>query len=196
MWLDVTTSFAWHRVWPVPEALPVRQVHAWIVDEAGRALLLELPVGWRLPGCALARRDADWLAALRRRLRREADVTVRDVLPLGYQLVHPSDAEPHAQLRVVARMDVWHERTASPGPGPGPELELEPGAELEPERGPAHPRVWVPLDQAAALLNWGEPGRAQAVAVAQTACERYGFDAAGLLAQGADHPGGPVTQMV
>ena len=180
MWLGVTTSFAWHRVWPVPEALPVRQVHAWIVDEAGRALLLELPVGWRLPGCALDRRDADWLAALRRELRREADVTVRDVLPLGYQLVHPSDAEPHAQLRVVARMDVWHERTASP----------------EPERGPAHPRVWVPLDQAAALLNWGEPGRAQAVAVAQTACERYGFDAAGLLAQGADHPGGPVTQMV
>ena len=174
----VTTSIAWHRVWPAPSALPVRQVHAWIVDEPGRALLLEMPGGWRLPGGSPEQQDPDWLATLHRELRQEAAVTVRDVIPLGYQEVHSSGAEPHAQLRVVARVDVWHEQAQGP------------------DRGPVHPRVWVPLDQAAALLNWGEPGRAQAVAVAQVACGRYGFDAAGLLAQGAGRPAAPVIEVV
>ena len=165
-------------MWPAPEALPVRQVHAWVVDQAGRALLLEMPGGWNLPGGSPEPPDTDWLGTLHRELRAEAAVTVRDVIPLGYQEVHRSGAEPYAQLRAVARVDVWHEQT------PDPEL------------GPVRPRVWVPLAQAAVLLNWGEPGRAQAVSSAEVACEAYGFDAAGLLAQGAGRPSTPVTQVV
>jgi 8-oxo-dGTP diphosphatase len=174
----VTTSFAWHQVWPAPQALPVREVQAWIVDEAGRALLLEMPGGWDLPGGTPEQHDADWLATLHRELRAGADVTVGDVIPLGYQEVRPSGAEPYARLRAVARVEVWHEQTP------------------DPDHGLVHPRVWVPLDQAAVLLNWGEPGRAQAVAAAQAACDAYGFDAAGLLAQGAAHPDPPVVQVV
>ncbi len=44
-WLGVTTSFVWYRSWPVPEALPVRQVYAWVVNEAGHVLLIGMPGG-------------------------------------------------------------------------------------------------------------------------------------------------------
>jgi hypothetical protein len=30
--------------------MPVRQVYAWIVDEGGRVLLIDMPGGWNLPG--------------------------------------------------------------------------------------------------------------------------------------------------
>ncbi|WP_312006232.1 NUDIX hydrolase [Streptomyces sp. B1866] len=174
----MTTSFLWHRVWPAPETLPVRQVYAWILDEAGRVLLIDMPGGWNLPGGTPEDHDADWQATLRREVLEEADVTLSDVVPLGYQEVRADDAEPFAQLRVAARVAEWREATQ------------------DPDSGLVYPRVWVPLDRAAGLLGWGEPGRAQAAAAAQVACEVYGFVAAAAVAQGASAVSTPVMQRV
>jgi 8-oxo-dGTP pyrophosphatase MutT (NUDIX family) len=171
-------SFVWHRRWPAPVGLPVRQVYAWIVDEDGRALLIDMPGGWNLPGGTPEEYDAGWEATLHREVLEEADVTVRDVVPLGYQEVRPDGGEPFAQLRVVARVDQW--RQATP----------------DPDSGLVYPRVWVPLDQAADLLGWGAPGRAQAAAAAQVAYGVYGFQAARALAQGASADSTPVMQLV
>jgi 8-oxo-dGTP pyrophosphatase MutT (NUDIX family) len=103
LWLRVTTSFAWHRMWPVPAGLSMRQVYAWIVDEEARALLIDMPGGWNLPGGTPEPHDGGWETTLRREVLEEADVTVRVVVPFGYQEVCADGGEPFAQLRVAAR---------------------------------------------------------------------------------------------
>jgi 8-oxo-dGTP pyrophosphatase MutT (NUDIX family) len=171
-------SFVWHRSWPAPADLPVRQVYAWIVNEDGRALLIGMPGGWNLPGGTPEECDAGWEATLLREVLEEADVTVRDVVPLGYQEVSAGGGAPFAQLRVVARVDQWREATP------------------DPDNGLVYPRVWVLLDQAADLLGWGAPGRAQAAAAAQVAYEVYGFPTQRALAQGASEESTLVMQVV
>ncbi len=137
------------------------------MNEEGCVLLIKMPHGWNLPGGTPESHDIGWEATLRREFLEEADITLRDVVPLGYQEVRSDDAEPYAQLRVAARVDVWREPTP------------------DPDSGLIYPRVWVPLGQAADLLAWGEPGRAQAAAAARVACEAYGFAALAAVAQGA-----------
>jgi 8-oxo-dGTP pyrophosphatase MutT (NUDIX family) len=155
----------------------MRQVYAWIVDEDAQVLLIKMPGGWNLPGGTPEEHDADWQATLRREVLEEADVTVRDVVPLGYQEVCPDGGEPFVQLRVVARVDQWREATP------------------DPDNGWVYPRVWTPMGEAADLLGWGEPGRAQAAAAARVAFEVYGF-AAAAVAQGASEASTPVMQLV
>ena len=178
MCLGVTTRFLWNRAWPAPTALVVRQVYSWILDEDARVLLLEMPGGWNLPGGTPEVCDADWLATLEREVLEEADVTLRDVTPLGYQEVQPEAGEPFAQLRVAARVDRWLPATP------------------DPDNGLVYPRVWVPLGEAAERLGWGEPGRAQAAAAAQVALTLYGVAAAAPVAQGDRVARTPVMQSV
>ena len=173
LWLGVTTSFAWHCSWPVPEALPVGQVYAWVVSEAGCVLLIGMPGGWNLPGGTPEVHDASWEATLHREVLEEADITLRDVVPLGYQVVRSGDAEPFAQLRVAARVGEWRARTP------------------DPDSGLVYPRVWVPLGEAADLVGWGASGHAQAAAVARVGCEVYGVVALAAIAQGTSAASAP-----
>jgi len=122
--------------------------------------------------------DASWEATLHREVLEEADITLRDVVPLGYQVVRSDDAKPFAQLRVVARVGEWR----APTP--------------DPDGGLVYPRVWVPLGEAADLLGWGEPGRAQAAAAARVGCEVYGVVALAAIVQGASAVSAPVMQLV
>ena len=93
-------------------------------------------------------------------------MTVRGVVPLGYQEVRPEAGEPFARLRVAARVEQWLPATP------------------DPDNGLVYPRVWVPLGEAADRLGWGEPGRAQAAAAAQVALTLYGFPGAAPVARG------------
>jgi len=156
----------------------VRQVYAWIVDEDARVLLLEMPGGWNLPGGTPEDVDGGWRATLEREVLEEADVVLRDVVPLGYQEVRPGSGAPFAQLRVAARVDRWLPATP------------------DPDNGQVYPRVWVPLGEAAERLGWGEPGRAQEAAAAQVALTVYGFAAAAAVAQGDRASSTPVMQLV
>lgn len=156
----------------------MRQVYAWIVDQDARVLLLEMPGGWNLPGGTPEDVDRDWQATLEREVLEEADVTVRDVVPLGYQEVRTDAGEAFAQLRVAARVDRWLPSTP------------------DPDNGQVYPRVWVPLSEAAERLGWGAPGRAQAAAAAQVALTLYGFAAAAPVAQGDRSANTPLMQLV
>ena len=174
----VTTSFEWHQGWPAPSGMAVRQVYAWVMDPAGRVLLLAMPGGWNLPGGTPERRDADWRETLARELVEEADLTACDVVPLGYQVVREDGGEPFVQLRVAARVAEW--RNSTP----------------DPDTGQVYRRVWVPIGAAAELLGWGAPGQAQAVAAAKVAVDVYGFTAAAATAQGASDASSRVMQLV
>lgn len=158
----------------------MRQVYAWVVDAAGQVLLIGMPGGWNLPGGTPEVCDVGWEATLQREVMEEADVTLRDVVPLGYQEVRSEGGGPFAQLRVAARVDEWREPTP------------------DPDGGLIYPRVWVPLGRAADLLGWGEPGHAQAAAAAQVACDIYGFGFTALaaIAHGASVASTPVMQVV
>ncbi len=156
----------------------MRQVYAWVVNEAAHVLLIGMPGGWNLPGGTPEVYDDGWEATLRREVLEEADITLRDVVPLGYQEVRSKDAGPFAQLRVAARVDEWREPTP------------------DPDSGLIYPRVWLPLGQATDLLGWGEPGRAQASAAAQVALDIYGFAAVAAIAQGASAASTRVMQVV
>jgi len=168
----------WHQCWPVPDSLPIHQVYAWVVNEAGRTLLIRMPGGWNLPGGTPEGYDGGWEATLHREVLEEAGITVRDVRPLGYQEVQPQAGGRFAQVRAAARVCEWQD------------------ARPDPDTGLVYPRVWVPLRLAAGLLGWGKPGMAQAAAAAQVAREIYGFTAAAVLAQGASVDSTPVMQVV
>jgi 8-oxo-dGTP pyrophosphatase MutT (NUDIX family) len=174
----VTLSFIWHQFLPAPETLPVRQVYAWVVNDAGHVLLIKMPGGWNLPGGTPEVWDLGWEATLRREVLEEAGITLRDLVPLGYQEVRPGDAQPYAQLRVAGRLDEWREPTP------------------DPDTGLVYSRVWVPLGHAGGLLGWGEPGHAQAAAAARVASDIYGFTALAAVAQGARTASIPVMQVV
>lgn len=148
------------------------------MNEAGRVLLIRMADRWNLPGGTPEVYDDGWEATLRREVLEEADMTLREVVPLGYQEVRSEDARPFAQLRVAGRVDEWRE--------PSP----------DPDSGLVYPRVWVPLGQAADLLGWGEPGHAQAAAAARVALDIYGFAGAAAIAQGASAVSTRVMQVV
>jgi 8-oxo-dGTP pyrophosphatase MutT (NUDIX family) len=158
------TEFVWHSSWPAPEALSVRQVYAWILNDHGCVLLLEMPDGWNLPGGSPEVTDSDWEATLRRESLEEADVTLREIVPLGYQEVRFGDAEPFAQLRAAAQVDDWQDATP------------------DPDNGLVYRRVWVPLDQANDVLGWGESGHVQALAAARIGLNVYGVTNPALTA--------------
>jgi 8-oxo-dGTP pyrophosphatase MutT (NUDIX family) len=158
--------------------LTVQQVYAWVVNEVGQVLLVGMPGGWNLPGGTPEACDSGWEATLHREVLEEAGMTVRDVVPLGYQEVQPGDGGRFAQVRAAARVCAW--RKAGP----------------DPDTGLVYPRVWVPLRLSAGLLGWGKPGLAQAAAAAQVAREIYGFTAVAALAQGASVDSTPVMQVV
>ncbi|MFE1781277.1 NUDIX hydrolase, partial [Streptomyces sp. NPDC059506] len=138
----MATRYVWREGRTVPRELAVRQVYAWIVDPQGRVLLLDSGGRFNLPGGTPEPCDAGWEATLRREVWEEADVTVRDLVPLGHQEVHGDDGVAFAQMRVAARL----ERVYPSSP--------------DPDGGQTHARCWVPLGQAAKLLGWGGAGAA------------------------------------
>jgi hypothetical protein len=117
------------------------------------------------------------MATLHREVLEEADLTLRQEVPMGYQIVR-SQESTFVQLRVAARVDRLFDSTP------------------DPDNGLVYPRVWTPLGEAAELLGWGAPGHAQAAAAARVAFQVYGFAAAESVAQGASEASAPVTQRV
>jgi 8-oxo-dGTP diphosphatase len=115
---------------------------------------------------------------LHREVLEEADITLRDVVPLGYQEVRSDGTARFAQLRAAARVREW--RQATP----------------DPDSGLVYPRVWVPPGRAVDLLGWYAAGLAQAAAAAEVARDVYGFATAAFVISGATAHSAPVTQVV
>lgn len=147
------TEFDWHEE-PAPAGLPVRQVHGWLADEAGRFLLQDRvhEQKFLLPGGKCDSTDEGWIATLLRECEEESQVrVVRDsVAFLGHQVVtgDPRAAGPYLQVRLFGMIEA-----------------VGPSAP-DPDSGYTYRRLMTSATRAARLLAWGRTGEQQARAAA------------------------------
>ena len=107
----------------------------------------------------------------------EADITLRDVVPLGYQEIHSDGTAPFAQLRVRRHGEGVAAGDAGPRQRPG----------LPPRMGAS----WQGLRPA----RLGRAGPRPAAA-AEVAGNVYGFATAAFVISGTTAHSAPVTQVV
>ncbi|MEU8954873.1 NUDIX hydrolase [Streptomyces sp. NPDC048518] len=150
---------------PVPGRLPVQQAWAWCFVPDGRVVLVADP-GPRgalpmLPGGTVEETDATPEDTLHREAAEEAQLTLTDLVRLGWVLDETGEVYggvgPNARLRLAAQ-------AVAVGP-----------AAVDPATGRPFVRLLATPAQAAALLGWGQPGARQAQLAAGTACERWGL---------------------
>lgn len=144
--------------WPVPEGVPVVQVYGWLVDDAGRVLVQDTGDRFNLPGGSPELIDADLVATVAREAMEESQVTVADVVYLGYEQVWRA-GRPQALVRTVARIGEFHPR------------------QPDPDGGRLFRRLMTSLADAPGLLGWGCSGVAQVQAAARIAEGRWGVPA-------------------
>ncbi|MGH3822069.1 MAG: NUDIX domain-containing protein [Pseudonocardiaceae bacterium] len=138
--------------------VPVVQVYGWLVDDAGRVLVQDTGDRFNLPGGSPEPIDADLAATVVREAMEESQVTVTDVVYLGYEQVQRA-GRPRALVRTVGRIGEFHPRHP------------------DPDGGRLFRRLMTSLAQAAGLLVWGQSGLAQAQSAALIAEERWGVPA-------------------
>jgi 8-oxo-dGTP pyrophosphatase MutT (NUDIX family) len=155
------TEFEWHEG-QVPAGLPVRQVHGWLADEAGRFLLQDRvhERKFLLPGGKCHSGDSGWAATLLRESAEESQVRVvpDSVTYLGHQVVtgDPQVPGPYAQVRLFGAIEAF-----------------EPSA-ADPDNGHVYRRLMTSVSRAAELLAWGIAGDLQAQAAGR-AGQRFGL---------------------
>lgn len=93
-------GYSWYEK-PVPDDLPVTQVHGVLLTDDGRVLVRIKSGSARLTG-GRPERDETWEETLRRETMEEASVSVGKMYYLGYQV---PDGEKYAQVRMVALVD-------------------------------------------------------------------------------------------
>jgi hypothetical protein len=113
------TEFDW-REEPVPAALPVRQVHGWLVNETGRFLLRDDVGGMRFQLADGKRENADRRGAhtLLRESAEECQVALAtdSIAYLGHQVVtgDPQAPGPYAQVRLFGVIQAFGLPAADP----------------------------------------------------------------------------------
>jgi 8-oxo-dGTP pyrophosphatase MutT (NUDIX family) len=150
-------DFTWYPK-PVPEGMPVVQVYGWLLDGAGRVLVQDTGTRFNLPGGSPEHDDADLAATVAREAMEESQVTVTDVVYLGYEQVHRA-GRLHALVRTVGRIGEFHPRHP------------------DPDGGRLFRRLMTSLRDAPSLLGWGSSGLAQAQSATQVAQRRWGIPA-------------------
>ncbi|HUY49626.1 MAG TPA: NUDIX hydrolase [Streptosporangiaceae bacterium] len=153
------TTFRWITE-QLPEGMRVRQVYAFCFDQSGRVLLREDDGHYGLPG-GKPEPGEDAREVLERESLEESQVTLGDVLYLGYQEVTEDDQAPFAQLRYAAAITSFLPR------------------QPDPDTGRTYRRLITPISKAPALLDWGVDGLLQAADAARAAF-RLGVDPAAV----------------
>ncbi|MGH3830106.1 MAG: NUDIX hydrolase [Pseudonocardiaceae bacterium] len=138
--------------------MPVIQVYGWLVDDAGRVLLQDTGDQFNLPGGSPEPIDVDLAATVVREAMEESQVTVADVVYLGYEQVERA-GRPRALVRTVGRIGEFHPR------------------QPDPDGGRVFRRLMTSLAEAPGLLGWGPSGVAQARAAARIAQGCWGVPA-------------------
>ncbi|APU18911.1 NUDIX hydrolase [Actinoalloteichus sp. GBA129-24] len=132
------------------------QVYGWLLDDVGRVLVQETGDGFNLPGGSPELADADPVATLVREALEESQVTVCDVVFLGYEQVQ-RNGHWRALVRAVGRIGEFRPRHP------------------DPDGGRLFGRLMTSLDTAPGLLRWGRSGQAQAQAAARIAAHWWGL---------------------
>lgn len=153
----VDVSFMWCPR-PVPQGIPVVQVYGWLLDDAGRVLVQNTRDRFNLPGGSPESGDADLAATVIREAMEESQVTVTEVVYLGYEQVQRA-GRPHALVRTVGKVGEFHPRRP------------------DPDGGRLFRRLMTSLAEAPGLLEWGCSGLAQARAATRIAEGWWGLPA-------------------
>ncbi len=137
--------------------MAVDQVYGWLLDATGRVLIQDVGGGYNLPGGSPEPIDGnDPAATLRREAMEESQVTVSEVVHLGYEETQRA-GQTVALVRMVGRV--------------GQFLPRHP----DPDGGRLFRRWMASLDDAPDLLGWGSFGREQAAAAGAVAEAWWGL---------------------
>lgn len=143
----VQVTLTWIRDNDLSEYQPCTQAYGIVFNDQNEILLIQVGGKWQIPGGTPEPGETPE-QTLRRELLEEADVTVRDVRPLGAQRVDYSnnpnveEGDVFYQYRYVCRLDELHESTP------------------DPVTGETYPRKFVPAETVTDYVNWGELGKA------------------------------------
>ena len=146
----------------VPEGMRITQVYGIILDREGRVMLrLEKTAGgirYSLGGGRPEPFDDGIEATCRRELLEEVNTEIETPVYIGYQLVDEEDGTPpYAQVRMAALIRRIGEKKP------------------DPDNGKTYDRYMVSPERAAALLNWGDTGRAQVMKAKEVIYRQYGI---------------------
>jgi len=111
----------------IPFLSMIRQhgVRAYTVfNEEGKILIINTVGNWQLPG-GKPESEESWEEALIREVAEEADVEIKNIIPVGYQIVSEikegSTLPQFIQLRYLATIEKLNEPTPDPATGKIPE---------------------------------------------------------------------------
>lgn len=128
----------------VPTGIEIKQVYG-IVFNADGNIFLRIDNGiYKLTGGRPEIEDKSIEDTLKREFIEEANITIKNIHLLGYQLVDEnSEVKPYAQVRMIAQIDKIFDNR--------PDL----------DNGKLYKRVFKSPKETINLLNWGEVGKKQ-----------------------------------
>lgn len=140
-------TLTWIQDDGIEQYKPFFQVYGIVFNSQGEILLIEENGKWKIPG-GTPENDETAEDTLRRELVEEADVTIKDLTPIGVQRVdYPnnpktSEGDLYYQYRYICILDEL--------------LESSP----DPATGITNPRKFVPAEKVTDYVDWGEVGKA------------------------------------
>lgn len=128
----------------VPKDIEIKQVYGIAFNTDGN-IFLRIDNGiYKLTGGRPEIVDKSIEDTLRREFIEEANITIKNIHLLGYQLVDENNGlKPYAQVRMIAQIDEMFENR--------PDL----------DNGKLYERVFKSPKETIKLLNWGEVGKSQ-----------------------------------
>ena len=127
----------------VPKDIEIKQVYGIVFNEDGN-IFLRIDDGlYKLTGGKPELEDKSIEDTLKREFIEEANITLKNIHLLGYQLVEDNRVKPYAQVRMIAQIDKIFENR--------PDL----------DNGKLYERVFKTPKETINLLNWGEVGKKQ-----------------------------------
>lgn len=135
----------WIRDDDISKYKPVGQVYGIVFNEKGEILIARLGSkdSWVIPG-GTPEKGETIEQTLQRELLEEADVKVKNILPLGTQKVEAEDASITHQIRCIALIDKLLPQTIDP----------------DPTKNIVWERRFVPAKDITQYIKWGEVGKA------------------------------------
>ena len=135
-------NYKWYNG-KVPKEIEIKQVYGIVFNEDGN-IFLRIDDGlYKLTGGKPELEDKSIEDTLKREFIEEANITLKNIHLLGYQLVEDNRVKPYAQVRMIAQIDKIFENRA------------------DLDNGKLYERVFKTPKETINLLNWGDVGKEQ-----------------------------------
>ena len=141
---NIPYQVSWIKSDDLSSLSPIKQIYALVIDSNTNILICrENPSAkWQLPG-GKPELGENIKQTIDRELLEEVDVTIRDLINLGYnEVVNSETNEKYYQLRFIARLDELLDQT----PDPDKKFIWE--------------RKFIPLSEIKEYIKWGNSGNA------------------------------------